>query len=241
MYDLVPQNDLIAKVEVIHSHEQHCPVILLLDTSGSMSFPNESPQINQLNKALEEFKKEIEKDDLAKKRIDLAIVTFGCNDIQISQNFTTIDHFTPVKYKAGGATPMGNAIYTAIELVENRKKHYQEEGTDYFRPWIFLITDGAPTDMEEGSAKWYEIINKVHNGEKNKKFSFYAIGVDNADMSKLNKISPPTRTALKLKESKWLEMFHWLSRSLVATSTPENYQEGQQPLESPLGWGYAQR
>ena len=54
--------------------------------------------------------------------------------------------FTPPTLTAGGVTPMFEAIRTAIDLSERRKAELDDEGIQRFRPLIFMLTDGGPTD-----------------------------------------------------------------------------------------------
>ena len=133
---------------------------------------------------------------------------------------------------------MGAAILQAATLIEERKSEYRETGVDYYRPWIFLITDGQPTDMSRGDARWQEVTGLIHGGEAERRFLFWALGVDQANMTILRELSPPTRTPLQLKEARWSEMFLWLSRSLAKIS--DSRIGDQINLENPTGpdgWG----
>ncbi|MBA3967146.1 MAG: hypothetical protein H0X47_15500, partial [Nitrospirales bacterium] len=59
--------------EFADNPEPRCPCLLLLDISASM---NGTP-IAELNKGLITFKDELAADQLAMKRVEVAIVTFG--------------------------------------------------------------------------------------------------------------------------------------------------------------------
>ncbi|HAN6256139.1 TPA: VWA domain-containing protein [Escherichia coli] len=200
--------------------EPRCPCILLLDVSGSM---NGRP-INELNAGLVTFRDELLADPLALKRVELGIVTFG--PVHVEQPFTSAANFFPPILFAQGDTPMGAAITKALDMVEERKREYRANGISYYRPWIFLITDGAPTN------EWQAAANKVFRGEEDKKFAFFTIGVQGADMKTLAQIS--VRQPLPLQGLQFRELFSWLSSSLrsVSRSTPGT----EVVLEAPKGW-----
>jgi uncharacterized protein YegL len=225
--------DLEKNIKVDFKPQPHLATVLLLDTSGSMDGYN----IKMLNEGLQDFKEAVTKDELARKRVELAVVTFGKGGVKIIHDFSSIEKFEPPTLYAEDETPMGKAILRAIELVESRKEDYKFSGIDYFRPWIFMISDGEPTDMKPGDLLWNDIVKKVHDGEANRKFLFFAVGVDSADMDILGQISHPTRVPLRLKKGKWKEMFEWLSKSQIKGSqkSPGDQVSVENPA-SPTGW-----
>ena len=108
-------------------------------------------------------------------------------------------------------------------MLEARKRAYREAGVSYYRPWVFLITDGAPTDS------WSECRRQSASAEGDsrqarKSFSFFAVGVEGADMQHPGtEICSPDRPPLKLKGLSFRELFTWLSSSSlggVAKSQP---------------------
>ena len=200
--------------------EPRCPCILLLDISGSM---NGRP-IDELNAGLTTFKDELSADALALKRVEVGMVTFG--PVKVEAPFTSASIFYPPTLQAHGDTPMGAAINQALNMVEDRKNEYRSNGISYYRPWVFLITDGEPTDA------WQAAADAIREGEASKKFAFFAIGVMGANMDILRQIS--VREPLSLDGLKFRELFSWLSSSLrsVSRSTPGT----EVPLDPPKGW-----
>jgi uncharacterized protein YegL len=218
-------------VEIANPQQPHCPTVLLLDTSGSMG---EAGKINALNEGLIAFRDEVAGDELASKRIDLAVVTFG-QGVQVTHVFSSITEFMPPVLNPGGLTPMGAAILQAMDLVEERKRQYQEKGIDYYRPWIFMITDGEPSDMRPGDATWNTVVQRLHDGEARRKFMFFAVAVEPARLDVLLQLAPPDRPPIKLKERRFRELFSWLSNSQKGVSASK---PGEMvALPSPKGWG----
>jgi uncharacterized protein YegL len=216
MAEQVPFGD----ISFAENPEPRCPCVLLLDVSGSMA----GEPLRALNEGLVVYKDELVADSLASKRVDVAVVTFG-GQVQVPMSFTTAESFYPPTLEAGGDTPMGAAIQRAVEMVRARKDEYRANGIMFYRPWIFLITDGAPTD------EWRHAAAAVREGEASKSFSFFAVGVKGANMEVLRQIA--TREPLQLDGLRFRDLFQWLSNSQqrVSRSTPGE----DVPLPNPTG------
>lgn len=247
--------NLLEQAEFADNPEPRCPVVLVLDTSGSM---NGAP-IVELNEGLRAFGEALKGDRLAALRVEVAVVAFGGRvralnvrgqepevpdaarqnalalrpavkeiPFDAHQAFVTVDHYLPPALDANGDTPMGEAIQRAMALIKERKEIYKQNALDYFRPWIFVITDGRPTDRG-----WEAVAEQVKQEEARKGAIFYAVGVENADMQVLGRFSD-TRPPLKLKGLAFNDLFQWLSKSLsaIAHSRP-----GEQAPLPPVGWG----
>lgn len=206
--------------EFADNPEPRCPCLLLLDVSGSMG----GQPISELNAGIASFKEELAADTLAMKRVEVGILTFG--PVRIETPFQSAAAFQPPTLNAQGDTPMGEAIRQGLELVKQRKADYRANGISYYRPWVFLITDGAPTD------EWQSAAAAVREAEAGKNVAFFAIGVRGANMETLQQIS--VRAPLRLDGLRFRELFAWLSASLssVSRSTPGT----EVAIEAPKGW-----
>jgi uncharacterized protein YegL len=212
-------------VEFAENPEPRCPCVLLLDTSGSMN----GAAIEALNEGLQVFKEELNRDNLAKKRVEVAIVTFNF-EVNVAQEFVTADAFEPPTLVAQGLTHMGSAIHLGLDMIEARKAQYRANGVNYYRPWVFMITDGEPQGELDTIVE--QAAQRIKDDEANKRVAFFAVGVEDANIERLSQIV--VRNPLKLKGLNFQEMFIWLSASMqrVSQSKPDD-----QVALPPPGWG----
>lgn len=211
--------------EFVENPSNRCPVILLLDTSGSMS----GQPIEQLNRGLSAFIEDVRKDEQASLSVELAVVTFGGSP-KLINNFQTVDEFEPPYLTTDGLTPMGEAIDYALDLLQTRKTNYKENGVQYYRPWVFLITDGAPNN----DSPWQSAANRVKQAEAEKRVLFFTVAVEGANMETLKQIAPPERPPVWLNGLDFRSLFLWLSTSMKRVSSQKVGEAVELP---PVGWG----
>ena len=140
--------------------------------------------IKQLNSGLQALEKELKDDIDASSRVQLLVIkAYGKDD----------------------------AVELALHKIEEQKCLYDSCGITSKRPWIFLISDGEPTDYG-----WELAAAKCREAQQNKKVVIHAVGTQGANLEKLAKFSlmPPKR----LSGLKFTEFFLWLSRSVSCVS-----------------------
>lgn len=210
-----------------NNREPRQPLALLVDTSGSMA-----ADLADVQAGLDALRAALAGDSVARNRVEVCVITFG-GQVTVHGDFGEAAVFEPPALAASGDTPMAAAVLQALDLLDEKKRAYRESGLDYYRPLIFLVTDGEPTD----TARWSEAARRVREAERDRKVVLLSVGTKTANFTRLKDLSPD-RTPLRLKEAQWDAMFQWLSRSLKARSRSRPGDEV--PLEDPTGpkgWG----
>jgi uncharacterized protein YegL len=190
--------------EFADNPEPRCPCVLVLDTSQSMI----GEPIAALQRGLQVFRDELLAVPLASKRVEVAVIAFGA-EVQVVQDFVTVDRFQPPVLQAEGETPLCTALVRALDLVEKRKERYRANGVPYSRPWVFLITDGMP--QGDSLEMTRQAVQRIRTAESSAKIAFFAVGVEGANMKLLARIS--VRPPMKLDGLRFSDLFAWLSAS----------------------------
>jgi uncharacterized protein YegL len=200
---------------------QRTPCLLVLDGSQSMSFSDSSgnTRIGLLNDGLKTFHQALKEDELALSRVQIACVNVGgpTEIPDILMDWCDATEFFPFTLTTGHATPLGAGISLGLDLIDQQKTALRESGISFTRPWMFVFTDGEPTD---NFRDWDKACAAAKNAEESGSVEIFTIGIGDANLEKLAEVS--VRPPIMLDGVKFREFFVWLSASLgqVTRSTP---------------------
>jgi len=206
----------MADIDYSGNPNQRTPCVLVLDASASMTeeVGGGKTKMDELNMGVAELEKALRDDDVALSRVQLAIVSVGgaSYDADVMMDWTDVVNFSAFPIEPGGSTPLGKGLKIALDLVEEGKENLKANGISYTRPWIIVISDGEPTDIDE----WDEAVQDCLAAEAEKKVEIFSIGVQDANMQMLGQFT--SKPPLKVNGLKFKELFIWLSSSLSAAS-----------------------
>jgi len=199
------------------SQRQLC--VLVLDASGSMTehVPGTSKtRIQLLNDGIRTLHDDLMRDEVARNRVRLAIVLVGGpqDDAALMMDWTDILDFEPFDFSAGGLTPLAKGMRIGLQIIEQEKHALKSSGITYTRPWMFVMTDGEPTDAP---AEWQAATAECHEAERQRRCNIFPIGVDGANMAVLTQVSATT-PPVQMSAARFREFFLWLSASASAAS-----------------------
>ena len=179
--------------------------------------------IDAINAGLRDFHHALMNDELARKRVEVAIITFD-DEAKCIVNFTRAKNLKPPILKVTGQTAMGKGILLALKMLEERNAALDANDQDRYEPWIFLITDGRPEGEEPDLVKQGSARLKALHAQR--RLLFHAVGVQSADMAMLAQISPTKPQQIQGLDFK--ELFEFISKS-VSKSVHASPELGDQP------------
>lgn len=117
------------------------PVYLLLDTSGSMY----GEPMEAVKNGVQMLVSSLRQDPYALETVHLSIITFA-GDAKQAVALTELSQFQVPDLKAGGQTSMGAALELLASRIDNEVAKTTPEKKGDWKPLVFLMSDGAPTD-----------------------------------------------------------------------------------------------
>ena len=186
------------------------PCIVNVDVSGSMGTSTGfTAPIKEVENGIHAFKKSLENDNQAKMAVDCLLMKFN-SSVSVVQEFSKVEDIVIPSFTASGTTALCESIIKSIDKLDERKKQYRSIGVDYYRPWIWVFTDGEPTDMDKSK----EMLDKLEYQIKNKKLSLFIVGVKGYNKNKIVSLFKDYATIIEIDGAEYVEFFKWLSNSV---------------------------
>lgn len=188
------------------------PVIVLADTSGSMS---EGGKLEALNTALTDMIAAFAEEGPGRAEIHVAIITFG-GTAQVHQALLPAAKIAPRPLGATGMTPMGAAFDLARELVEDP----QQVPSRAYTPAIVLVSDGQPND--DG---WELALAGLLESDRARKAQRFALGIgEDADAGVLRRfLANPEGKVYGSADARQIKsFFRWVTMSVATRSRSTN-------------------
>jgi uncharacterized protein YegL len=205
--------------------EQKSICCFVVDVSSSMA----GEPIRQLNQGLQEFHKDIADNSMTANRLEVAVVEFS-DRVETVVQPSLAEAFAMPTLSTKGTTKLVDGVREATSLVDSRKNWYKQTGQPYLRPWIILITDGAPDSDQDVAG----LAQQIQSSVAGKKFVFLSIGVQGANMNVLEQISTPDMPPMRLEGLKFSEFFKWVSASMSVVASSKDGDKVDLP--SPAAW-----
>ncbi len=120
------------------------PVYLLLDTSGSMY----GEPIEAVKNGVQTLISTLRNDPYALETAYISIITFNTTAQQVTP-LTELAAFQQPTIEASGCTALGEALGLLAQKIDSEVTKTTAEVKGDWRPLVFLMTDGAPTDNIE--------------------------------------------------------------------------------------------
>jgi len=120
---------------------------MVLDCSGSMS----GEPIEAVRMGLRALVSDLQGDPQALETAWLSVITYDSSAKQ-AVPLTEIGSFQEPNISAGGTTAMGDALKTLLKSVDAEVRKTTADQKGDYKPLVFIMTDGMPTDSWESAA-----------------------------------------------------------------------------------------
>ncbi len=188
-------------------YTRRLPVYLLLDCSGSMT----GEPIEAVKQGVKALLSELRGDPQALETAYLSVITFDSHARQVIP-LTELLLFREPELAASGATALGGALRVLIDCVNSEVRRSSPTQKGDWRPLVFLLTDGSPTDIEEFNLAVREL-------KRIKAANIIACAAGaKADTTYLKRITSNVLMMNSLSAGDMAQFFQWVSGSIKMSS-----------------------
>lgn len=184
------------------------PIYLLLDTSGSMA----GAPIQAVDQGVRLLHNELMNDPSAIETVYISVITFD-SQARMVMPLTELVQFVPPTLTAAGTTSLGAALRLLNDALNRdiRANTPQQKG-DY-KPLVFLMTDGDPTD------RWEREADALKQRTQQKIASIIALGCGGSvNVKTLQRITNVVLKMETITPDQITQYFKWVSQSISTVS-----------------------
>ena len=190
------------------------PVYLLVDTSGSMH----GEAIEAVRNGLQVLVSALRQAPYALETAYLSVIAFNSEARQLTP-LTELMSFQVPDIQAGGTTALGGALSLLADCIEREVVKGNAETKGDWKPVIFLLSDGSPTDNLQSGI---EALKRVKTG------TFVACAAGSAADSNTLKQITETVVSLDTADATSIKsFFKWVSSSISVSS--QKIELGKEP------------
>ena len=182
------------------------PVYLLLDTSGSMT----GEPIEAVKNGVQMMIHSLRQNPQAIETAFVSIITFDSDAKQLIP-LTDLASFQTVDLKVAGTTALGAALSLLADKLENEVTKTTLEQKGDWKPIVFIMTDGVPTD------DWQAGFQKLKAVKKG--LIVGCAAGNNANDKVLKEIADQVVRLSNTDADSIGKFFQWVSASIATTST----------------------
>lgn len=183
------------------------PIYLLLDVSESMAGDN----LRQLQQGLGRLVQSLRTDPHALETVHLSVIAFA-GQVRTLAPLTELGNFYTPHLPIGAGTSLGAALMHLMDEIERNVVRGSAEKKGDWRPVVYLMTDGKPTDeLQPAIERWKQDFAK--------RVTLVAIGI--GLQASLQNLSQLTEHILQLdaqNEDDFKRFVDWVTQSVAAQS-----------------------
>jgi uncharacterized protein YegL len=193
------------------------PVYLVIDCSESMA----GPAIEAVSRGVTTLVNELRGNPLALESAYLSVITFAKEAKQVVP-LTELLHFQPPKLPVRTGSSLGAALRLLLKCMQREVVKSTPTTKGDYKPLVFLLTDGQPTD------DWEPAAAALRQANNPKIANIYAIGCGpDVDPDNLRQVTDIVLMLNDVTPEAIRKFFVWLSASVQTAST--RVQEGAAP------------
>jgi uncharacterized protein YegL len=192
------------------------PVYILVDTSGSMH----GEPIEAVKNGLQIMAAALKQDPQALETAQVSIITFGPEAKQVVP-MCDLQSFQPPDLKAGGSTPLGDALSLLYECANREIVKSTPDKKGDWKPMVFVMTDGMP------DSGWESGLQKFKQGKWG---VVCGVGIGGNYSEVLGEICGTPNNVLCIQDAdqqKLATFFKWVTGSITTSSARIDSNQGE--------------